>query len=77
MYFCRINSDEINPLLKESLEINKSLLSDDIYSWYSLIHKIIEDMGTNLDNNLPGVFLETKKLIFFGNFGQAHMYVYA
>ena len=37
LFFCRLQTDPINPLLKEALSVCKSVDSDGIYTWYSFI----------------------------------------
>ena len=40
LYFTRINLTDINPLVKEALEVNKSLHSKGVYTWYTFILNI-------------------------------------
>ena len=37
MYYHRFKSTDINPLVYEAFQVNKSLHSEGIYSWYSYI----------------------------------------
>ena len=47
LYFCRLNSTGINPLLYEALQLNKTLDSQGIYTWYSFACNIFKE--ANLD----------------------------
>ena len=50
MYFYRINCNDINPLVKESLQTNINLHSEGIYSWYSFADKIFKEININPEN---------------------------
>ena len=36
VYFSRLNTNNINPLVAEALKVNKKLHEEDIYSWYTV-----------------------------------------
>ena len=42
-YYSRINSQDINPLVRESLVLNKKLSDDGLYTWYSFATSIMND----------------------------------
>jgi hypothetical protein len=44
LYFCRLQTDPINPLLKEAFSICKSVDSDGICIWYSFIGNIFKEL---------------------------------
>ena len=39
MYFCRLNTDAINPLLKEAYNVNTKLNNEGIHTWYTVALK--------------------------------------
>ena len=43
MYFSRIHSDEINPLIKEALNLNKSMHDNGIFTWYTFANEIFAE----------------------------------
>ena len=43
MYYSRINSSNINPLVKEAFYLNKSMTEDGIYTWYSFATSIFKE----------------------------------
>ena len=43
IYLARLNTEKINPLLKEAFELSKSLNSSGTYSWYTYIKNIVHD----------------------------------
>ena len=43
MYFVRINTNNINPLIKESLNVNKSLHDEGFYTWYTLALNVFQE----------------------------------
>jgi hypothetical protein len=47
-YFCRLQTDPINPLLKESFSICKSVDSDRIYAWYSFKGNIFKELDLEI-----------------------------
>ena len=65
MYFYRINCNDINPMVKESLQTNINLHSEGIYSWYSFADKIFKEMKINPENysnnNVP--FKQSKNML--------------
>jgi hypothetical protein len=40
MYYSRIHSDKINPLIKEAFNLNKSMHANDIFTWYTFAKDI-------------------------------------
>ena len=48
MYFTRINLNDINPLVKEALNLNKALHNSGKYSWYTFANCIAEEMNVNI-----------------------------
>ena len=40
LYYSRIQSDGINPLVKEAFNINKNISSENIYTWYTFATEI-------------------------------------
>jgi hypothetical protein len=48
LYFCRLQTDPINPLLKEAFSICKSVDSDGIYIWYSFIGNIFKELDLEI-----------------------------
>ena len=47
LYFCRFHTNDINPLLKEAYELNKSLHNDGFHSWYTFALNIFKETGLN------------------------------
>ena len=43
-YYSRINSQDINPLVKEALILNKKLNDDGVYTWYSFATSIMNEL---------------------------------
>lgn len=48
MYFIRINLNDINPLVKEAFNVNKTLHNSGKYSWYTFACSIAEENNINL-----------------------------
>jgi hypothetical protein len=48
MYFVRINSNNINPLTKESLNVNKKMHDEGIYSWYTCVNNIFKEFDLDI-----------------------------
>ena len=48
LYFCRLQTDPINPLLKEAFSICKSVDSDGIYTWNSFIGNIFKELDLEI-----------------------------
>ena len=65
MYFYRINCDDINPLVKKSLQTNINLHSSGIYSWYSFADKTFKEMKINLEyySNINVHFKQSKNML--------------
>jgi hypothetical protein len=62
MYFVRINTNNINPLIKESLNINKSLHDEGFYTWYTLALNIFQefDLDAEYFSNMDKCFHRIK-----------------
>ena len=43
MYFCRLNTDDINTLLKEAYNVNTKLNNEGIHTWYTVALKIFDE----------------------------------
>ena len=41
MYYSRIHSDKINPLIKEAFNLNKSMHANGIFTWYTFAKEIL------------------------------------
>jgi len=50
MYFVRINSNNINPLIKESLNINKKMHDEGKYSWYTCVNNIFKEFNLSIED---------------------------
>lgn len=63
MYFGRLNSENINQLLKEAHILNKKLHSEGMYSWYTLASKIFIECDLDITEfeNFDKPFLKIKK----------------
>jgi hypothetical protein len=48
LYFCRLQTDPINSLLKEACSLCKSVDSDGIYTWHSFIGNIIKELDLEI-----------------------------
>ena len=48
MYFVIINSNNINPLTKESLNVNKKMHDEGIYSWYTYVNNIFKEFDLDI-----------------------------
>jgi hypothetical protein len=51
LYFCRLNTGKINPLLKEAYEMNKNLDGEGLYTWYTFAHNTFEEMGLDIKDS--------------------------
>ena len=62
MYFCRLNSEKINPLLKEAYIVSKNLHNEGLYSWYTLASKIFEECELDITEfeNFDKPFMKIK-----------------
>ena len=47
LYYSRIQSDGINPLVKEAFNINKIISNDNIYAWYTFATEIFKEVELN------------------------------
>ena len=67
LYFCRLNTTGINPLLYEAFQLNKSLDSQGIYTWYSFACNIFKEINLdisdfeNFDKSFKNIKLSLKK----------------
>jgi Gpi18-like mannosyltransferase len=50
LYYSRIQSDGINPLVKEAFNINKNISSENIYTWYTFATEIFKEVEPNKNN---------------------------
>ena len=50
MYFVRINSNNINPLIKESLNVNKKMHDEGKYSWYAYLNNIFKEFDLDIED---------------------------
>ena len=50
MYFVRINTNNINPLIKESLNVNKSLHDEGFYTWYTLALNAFQEFDLDAED---------------------------
>ena len=48
LYLARLHTDKVNPLLKESLILSKSLDSQGTYSWFTFVKNITSETKTFL-----------------------------
>ena len=48
LYFCRLQTDPINALLKEAFSICKSVDSDGMYTWYRFIGNILKELDIEI-----------------------------
>lgn len=48
LYFCRLNQNDINPLLKEAYELSKNIHKDGCYTWYSFSNSIFQELGLDI-----------------------------
>ena len=65
MYFCRLNTDAINPLLKEAYNhdnVNTKLNNEGIHTWYTVALKIFDEceMDSGEYENLERPFNQIK-----------------
>jgi hypothetical protein len=47
LYYSRIQSDGINPLVKEAFNINKNISNENIYTWYTFATEIFKEVELN------------------------------
>ena len=50
MYFSRLNTNNINPLVAEALKVNTNLHEENIYSWYTFANNIFKEFDLNIEN---------------------------
>ena len=53
LYYSRILSDGINPLVKEAFNINKNISNENIYTWYTIATEIFKEVNNFEDFNKP------------------------
>jgi hypothetical protein len=53
LYYSRILSDGINPLVKEAFNINKNISNENIYTWYTFATEIFKEVNNFEDFNKP------------------------
>lgn len=65
LYFCRLQSEPLHPLLKEAFSICKFIDSNGIYTWYSFINNLFKEYGMEIINfeNLTKPFACLKQLL--------------
>jgi dTDP-4-dehydrorhamnose reductase len=47
LYYSRIQSDGINPLVKEAFNKNKNISNQNSYTWYTFATEIFKDVKLN------------------------------
>jgi hypothetical protein len=52
VYFSRLNTNNINPLVAEALKVNKNVHEEDIYSWYTFANNIFKEFDKIMGNDL-------------------------
>ena len=71
MYFSRINSKNINPLIKEAFSLNKTLAGEGIYTWYPCANSIFQELKldpeTFIDFDKPFSLLKNSRKQVFKN----------
>jgi hypothetical protein len=50
VYFSRLNTNNINPLVAEALKVNTNLHEEDIYSWYTFANNIFKEFDLIIEN---------------------------
>ena len=50
LYYSRIQSDGINPLVTEAFNINKNISNEHIYTWYTFATEIFKEVELNKNN---------------------------
>jgi hypothetical protein len=67
MYFCRLNTDAINPLLKEAYNVNTKLNNGGIHTWYTVALQIFDEceMDSGEYENLDRPFNKIKQSLRF------------
>ena len=50
LYYSRILSYGINPLVKEAININKNISNENIYTWYTFATEIFKEVELNKNN---------------------------
>jgi dTDP-4-dehydrorhamnose reductase len=62
LYYSRIQSDGINPLAKETFNINKNISNENSYTWYTFATEIFKEVELNKNNfedfNQPFLFVK-------------------
>jgi hypothetical protein len=65
VYFSRLNTNNINPLVAEALKIHKNVHEEDIHSWYTFVNNIFKEFDLNIENysNIDESFEKVKYFI--------------
>ena len=48
LYFCRLNTGDINPQLKETFQLNNSLDGQGFYSWKTFVSNVFKEIDTEI-----------------------------
>jgi hypothetical protein len=48
MYFARINSNNIDPLIKEFLNVNKKMHDEGKYSWHTCVNNMFKEFDLDI-----------------------------
>jgi hypothetical protein len=67
MYFCRLNTDAINPLQKEAYNVNTKLSNEGIHTWYTVALEIFDECENDSGEyeNLDRPFNKIKQSLRF------------
>jgi succinate dehydrogenase flavin-adding protein (antitoxin of CptAB toxin-antitoxin module) len=57
LYFARLYTTKLNPLLKESFLLCQNLDSQGIYTWFSYAKSIIDETGLDIINRMCSLIL--------------------
>jgi dTDP-4-dehydrorhamnose reductase len=50
LYYSRIQSDGINPLVKEAFNIDTNISNENSYTWYTFATEIFKEVELNTNN---------------------------
>jgi hypothetical protein len=68
LYYSRIQSDGINPLVKEAFNINKNISNENIYTWYTFATEIFKEVELNKNwSNRPKLGRKQLWKVLYGN----------
>jgi dTDP-4-dehydrorhamnose reductase len=70
LYYSRIQSDGINPLVKEALNININISNENIYTWYTFATEIFKEVELKPFQFVDVIVITVHDL--FWNIGQAN-----